>query len=189
MANHPRTVHTVATLKVRAVILLGTGYLADWLIRAVKWRTVAVRNLMTTFPLVLCAGCLVGVTQSTSKEAVIGLLSVGVGSTGMLAAGAGLAPIDLFPDKVGALFGVFNMLINTPGFITPRVTGTILDNANCPSAGTNSTNGTQPPWHPMTPECKTGWETVFLSASAILVGTAAIQFVTFGADKRYKDLG
>jgi len=71
---------------------------------------------------------------ASSAAVVVTLLCVGVGVTGALGAGCGLTPIDLFPAKVGAVFGVFNMLINTPGFITPHVQGVLLDHAGCPSA-------------------------------------------------------
>ena len=75
------------------------------------------------------------------------------------------------------------MIINTPGFITPYVTGVMLDRHNCPSvhpsqhncsnhssSNSSCSNGTTP-WRPMTHECMQGWEEVSSKVSAIINAT------------------
>lgn len=155
--------------------------------------------MMTVLPLIISGAALAFIINAPSSDVSVVLLIVAVSSTGALGAGSSLVPIDLFPAKVGGLFGLFNMICNTAGFITPHVTGHMLDRAHCPSArqggggsnhsgnGSGGGNGTGQ-WHPMTDECKKGWQEAFMVATALLAFGAALSIVTYKADKRYRAL-
>jgi len=164
----------------RLVVLLLVGRVTDWLLEG-RAGLASVRKAMTAVSLVVPAAALLAIALVSVPETVaVSLLVIGVGASGMANVGAVYAPIEMYPATAGAAYAMGNFVGNVPGFVSPPLTGWLLDQGNCPKstakscAGNGShtlvgdagwSNSSSPTV--FTDECARAWNTVFLISVAV----------------------
>eukprot|EP00037_Helgoeca_nana_P032811 m.415463 g.415463 ORF g.415463 m.415463 type:complete len:492 (-) comp29639_c0_seq1:350-1825(-) len=166
---------SVIPYALRFVVLLFVGRLADWLLDGRVGRS-KVRKVMTAVALIVPAAALLTLALSVQTETVaIALLVIGVGASGSVNVGAIYAPIEMYPETAGASYAMGNLIGNIPGFVSPPLTGWILDQGGCPKATAKVCNGTATVGNStagpvlISDECERAWGAVFLIAVGVSV--------------------
>lgn len=96
-----------------------------------------------------------------------------------MASGIPLVPVDLFPMRVGAVYGLANAIANIPGLLVPKITGAVLDAHGCPNGAHHKD---------ISQRCKDGWfECLFIAGGVTFFG-AIVFAVAITFDKRYQEL-
>ncbi|EDO28826.1 predicted protein, partial [Nematostella vectensis] len=94
------------------------GVIVDWLIK----NKLSVKNTRR---------CVFTVGKTTIRDfpyLAVGLLTIGVGITGINAAGYAVNILDIAPKYAGVIMGVTNVFGAAPGFISPQIVGIITPN-------------------------------------------------------------
>ncbi|XP_048585415.1 sialin isoform X2 [Nematostella vectensis] len=103
------------------------GVIVDWLIK----NKLSVKN---TRRCVFTVGCTVAsifvlaTGYANQPYLAVGLLTIGVGITGINAAGYAVNILDIAPKYAGVIMGVTNVFGAAPGFISPQIVGIITPN-------------------------------------------------------------
>ncbi|XP_031560803.1 vesicular glutamate transporter 1-like [Actinia tenebrosa] len=111
----------------KAIVGPSGGILVDWLIK----NKMSVRN---TRRCVFTVGCTVAsifvllTGYANHPYLAVFLLTIGVGITGINAAGYAVNILDIAPKYAGVIMGVTNVFGAAPGFISPQIVGIITPN-------------------------------------------------------------
>jgi len=140
------------------VLLILSGYLADKLINK-GFSRIIVRKVFQSIGNLgpgLCV-LLLGILYLDNTSVLV-LLTLGVGSMGVIGGGVEPLPLDISRKYSGALYGVTNTIAQIPGIIGVYLTGFILEQTD------------------------EKWDTVFILAAAVF-GLAEIVFIIFAESK------
>jgi ACS family sodium-dependent inorganic phosphate cotransporter-like MFS transporter 6/7/8 len=106
-----------------AIVALFSGFIADYMRLDLFWSTTVVRKIMTCTGYMIEATCLLIMCHVTNPYVGIALLTVGVGSSGLMVSGWHLNHQDLSPRYASVLAGFTAVIGTTAGIISPIVAG------------------------------------------------------------------
>ncbi|PAA49657.1 hypothetical protein BOX15_Mlig003125g3 [Macrostomum lignano] len=138
---------------------LGSGLLADWLLRK-RLSVTTVRKLLEGTSLLLTALFLYLLCHTHSYAQSLACMALAICACGFHNSGILVNPHDLLPAHGGALFGVMNIFGAVPGFVGVYMVGHILETTK-------------------------SWPAVFLNTAAICV-VGAVVYLAFGSGKRIR---
>ncbi|CAF3042791.1 unnamed protein product [Rotaria socialis] len=105
------------------IVALSSGFIADNMRLNLLWSTANVRKIMTCTGYIIEGTCLIIMCQVTNPYIGIALLSIGVGSSGLMVSGWHLNHQDLAPRYASVLAGFTAVIGTSAGIISPIVAG------------------------------------------------------------------
>ncbi|UJR34335.1 hypothetical protein I4U23_021738 [Adineta vaga] len=114
----------------KVLIALLSGFIADYMRLNLLWSTTNVRKIMTCTGYIIEGTCLLVMCHVTNPYLGIGLLTVGVGSSGLMVSGWHLNHQDLAPRYASVLAGFTAVIGTSAGILSPIVAGLLTKEQN-----------------------------------------------------------
>ena len=141
------------------LIMMGGGFIADWLRAPHRLQTTTVRKLFCAAGLLIPGLFLIAIGfLGSNRILIVTVIVIAVGSSGLAVSGYGVNYLDLAPKYAGTLMGLGNTLATVPGILGPQVVGALTYHASTPAQ----------------------WQKVFYITTAIYGFSAAV-FLIFGS--------
>lgn len=113
------------------IVSVGSGFVADWMIRRGIMNTTNTRKLMTGLAAFGPAIFMVGASYAgCDRVLVVILFTICMGLMGAYYAGMKLSPLDMSPNYAGTLMAITNGIGAITGVITPYLVGVMTPNAS-----------------------------------------------------------
>ncbi|SPP81431.1 putative inorganic phosphate cotransporter [Drosophila guanche] len=113
------------------IVSVGSGFVADWMIRRGIMSTTNTRKVMTGLAAFGPAIFMVGASYAGCDRAlVVVLFTICMGLMGAYYAGMKLSPLDMSPNYAGTLMAITNGIGAITGVITPYLVGVMTPNAS-----------------------------------------------------------
>ncbi|KAM8716638.1 hypothetical protein ACLKA7_003506 [Drosophila subpalustris] len=113
------------------IVSVGSGFVADWMIRRGIMNTTNTRKLMTGLAAFGPAIFMVGASYAgCDRVLVVVLFTICMGLMGAYYAGMKLSPLDMSPNYAGTLMAITNGIGAITGVITPYLVGVMTPNAS-----------------------------------------------------------
>ncbi|XP_016964204.1 putative inorganic phosphate cotransporter [Drosophila biarmipes] len=113
------------------IVSVGSGFVADWMIRRRLMSTTNTRKLMTGLAAFGPAIFMVGASYAgCDRVLVVVLFTICMGLMGAYYAGMKLSPLDMSPNYAGTLMAITNGIGAITGVITPYLVGVMTPNAS-----------------------------------------------------------
>ncbi|CAH1263098.1 SLC17A8 [Branchiostoma lanceolatum] len=111
---------------VMAVVVMGSGQLADFLRQRQLLSTTAVRKIFNCTAFVIQAIFMTAVAFTHDAVAAISCLTVAIGVGGLAWSGFSVNHLDIAPQYASLLMGVSNCIATIPGIVSPSVVGQLV---------------------------------------------------------------
>ncbi|ALC39778.1 dmGlut, partial [Drosophila busckii] len=112
------------------IVSVGSGFVADWMIRRGIMNTTNTRKVMTGLAAFGPAIFMVGASYADcDRVLVVVLFTICMGLMGAYYAGMKLSPLDMSPNYAGTLMAITNGIGAITGVITPYLVGVMTPNA------------------------------------------------------------
>ncbi|KAH8250691.1 hypothetical protein KR038_008041 [Drosophila bunnanda] len=113
------------------IVSVGSGFVADWMIRRGIMNTTNTRKVMTGLAAFGPAIFMVGASYAgCDRVLVVVLFTICMGLMGAYYAGMKLSPLDMSPNYAGTLMAITNGIGAITGVITPYLVGVMTPNAS-----------------------------------------------------------
>ncbi|XP_023173368.1 putative inorganic phosphate cotransporter [Drosophila hydei] len=113
------------------IVSVGSGFVADWMIRRGIMNTTNTRKVMTGLAAFGPAIFMVGASYAgCDRVIVVVLFTICMGLMGAYYAGMKLSPLDMSPNYAGTLMAITNGIGAITGVVTPYLVGVMTPNAS-----------------------------------------------------------
>ncbi|CAF1225682.1 unnamed protein product [Rotaria sordida] len=107
----------------KVLVALLSGFIADYMRLILLWSTTNVRKIMTCTGYIIEGSCLLIMSYVKNSYLGIALLTIGVGSSGLMVSGWHLNHQDLAPRYASVIAGFTAVIGTSAGIISPIVAG------------------------------------------------------------------